>query len=692
MKKIILLLIASFCLTAIQAQEDFRKNPPAPGPAPKVKLGDTEEFKLDNGLRVIVVEDHKLPRVSFQLFVDVPLRQEKGQAGLASMAGQLLKTGTDNRSKAEIDEAVDFIGASFSTSSSGMFASALTKHKETLLDIMTDVLYNPTFPADEFDKLKKQTLSSLAFSKDDPNTIAGNVATVLRYGKDHPYGELTTEATVENITIDACKEYYNKYFIPNLSYLIIVGDITGGEAKEVAEEYFASWERKDLAKERFEDPERPEETEVAFVNKAGAVQSVLRITYPVELTPGSEYDMQANLLNRILGGGATGRLFQNLREDKGYTYGAYSTLSRDPHIGYFSASASVRNEVTDSAIAEFIAELKRIRNEEVGAEELKFAKAKLAGSFTRSLESPQSLASYALNTARYKMPEDYYSSYLQRLDKITAKNLKETAQKYIRPEEAYILVVGNKDEVVDDIKKFDADGQVDFYDVYGAKLQAVTAALPEGLDGQGVIARYIKALGGEEQLKAVNDLTMTMSGDVQGQPIEITNQQKDGKIAVTTKVAGNVMGQQIFDGSKGVVVQMGARQPFNEDQVEAMKLEALPFPELKYDEMNVTAELKGYDNVDGKKAYEVVVNYPNGTKVTEYFDAQTYLKIRSVQVQEAMGQSVTQTTDYAAYKEVDGIQFPHSVTISGLLPFPLKTSVESIEVNSGIDDAVFKVE
>jgi len=692
MKKIILLLIASFCLTAVQAQEDFRKNPPAPGPAPKVKLGDTEEFKLDNGLRVIVVEDHKLPRVSFQLFVDVPLRQEKGQAGLASMAGQLLKTGTDNRSKAEIDEAVDFIGASFSTSSSGMFASALTKHKETLLDLMTDVLYNPTFPADEFDKLKKQTLSSLAFSKDDPNTIAGNVATVLRYGKDHPYGELTTEATVENITIDACKEYYNKYFIPNLSYLIIVGDITGGEAKEVAEEYFASWERKDLAKERFEDPEHPEETEVAFVNKAGAVQSVLRITYPVELTPGSEYDMQANLLNRILGGGATGRLFQNLREDKGYTYGAYSTLSRDPHIGYFSASASVRNEVTDSAIAEFIAELKRIRNEEIGAEELKFAKAKLAGSFTRSLESPQSLASYALNTARYKMPEDYYSSYLQRLDKITAKNLKETAQKYIRPEEAYILVVGNKDEVVEDIKKFDADGQVDFYDVYGTRLQAVTAALPEGLDGQGVIARYIKALGGEEQLKAVNDLTMTMSGDVQGQPIEITNQQKDGKIAVTTKVAGNVMGQQIFDGSKGVVVQMGARQPFNEDQVEAMKLEALPFPELKYDEMNVTAELKGYDNVDGKKAYEVVVNYPNGTKVTEYFDAQTYLKIRSVQVQEAMGQSVTQTTDYAAYKEVDGIQFPHSVTISGLLPFPLKTSVESIEVNSGIDDAVFKVE
>jgi predicted Zn-dependent peptidase len=692
MKKIILFLIAIFCISSLSAQEDFRKTPPKPGAAPKVKLGETNQFTLDNGLKVIVVENHKLPRVSFQLFVDVPMFQEKGAAGMSSLAGQLLKTGTTNRTKAEIDETVDFIGASLSTSSSGVFASALAKHKETILELMTDVLFNPSFPAEEFDKIKKQTISGLALNKDNPDQIASNVATVLRFGKNHPYGELTTEASVENVTLDMCKEYYNKYFVPNLSYLVIVGDVTVKEAENIANKYFASWKGKDLFKERFDTPQPPEETEVAFVNKAGAVQSVINITYPVELKPGSSDDMKANLVNQILGGGATSRLFQNLREDKGYTYGAYSSLSQDPNIGYFAASASVRNEVTDSALTQFMYELDRIRTTDIDEDVLKNTKAKLAGSFIRSLERPQSLASYALNTIRYKMPDDYYANYLQRLEKITAKELKATAQKYIKPENAYIVVVGNKDEVVEKLKPFDADGQVDFYDVYGTKLQPVTAALPEGLDGQGVIARYIKALGGADKLATVNDLTIKMAGEIQGQPITITNQQKGGKMAVSTALAGNVMAQQIFDGKKGVVIQMGAKQPIDGKQAEAMKLQAQPFPELSYGKMGVAVELKGLDNVDGKKAYEVVITRKDGSKVTEYFDAQSYFKIRSVQTVEAMGQTITNTTDFAGYKEVEGIQFPHVVTVSGMLPIPLKTSVESIEINKSIDDAVFNVE
>jgi zinc protease len=323
---------------------------------------------------------------------------------------------------------------------------------------------------------------------------------------------------------------------------------------------------------------------------------------------------------------------------------------------------------------------------------LKNTKARLAGSFIRSLERPQSLASYALNTIRYKMPDDYYANYLQRLEKISAQDLKATAQKYIKPENAYIVVVGNKDEVVEKLKPFDADGQVDFYDVYGTKLQPITAALPEGLDGQGVIARYIKALGGADKLATVKDLTMKMAGEIQGQPITITNQQKNGKMAVSTALAGNVMAQQIFDGKKGVVIQMGAKQPIEGQQAEAMKLQALPFPELSYDEMGVTVELKGLDNVDDKKAYEVVITRKDGSKVTEYFDAQSYFKIRSVQTIEAMGQTITNTTDFAGYKEVEGIQFPHVMTVSGMLPIPLKTSVESIQINQGIDDAVFNVE
>ena len=189
MKLYNLILVLALCLgVSLNAQDDFRNAAPKAGPAPKIELGEYERFELDNGLQVIVVENHKLPRVSFQLFVDTPPIQEGEKTGASGLAGQLLGRGTTTKAKAEIDEAVDFIGASLNTSSTGIFAASLTKHKEKVLDLMVDVLYNPAFDEEEFKKVKTQTLSALAQSKDDPNAIASNVSQVIRYGKNHPYG------------------------------------------------------------------------------------------------------------------------------------------------------------------------------------------------------------------------------------------------------------------------------------------------------------------------------------------------------------------------------------------------------------------------------------------------------------------------------------------------------------------------
>src|SRR6056297_4150205 len=176
--------------------EDFRSSAPEPGPAPQLKMGDYTQVQLDNGLKIIVVENHKLPRVSFQLFVDTDPIVEGEEAGFVSMTGDLLSTGTENRTKAEIDESIDFIGANLSTSSRGAFGSCLTQHKRTLLDIMSDVVLNPAFPEDEFDKLKTQTLSGIASSKNNPDAIASNIRSQVNFGKDHPYGEFPTETTV----------------------------------------------------------------------------------------------------------------------------------------------------------------------------------------------------------------------------------------------------------------------------------------------------------------------------------------------------------------------------------------------------------------------------------------------------------------------------------------------------------------
>lgn len=693
MKKLVLIINLLFLVAITTQAQDFRKNPPTPGPAPKIELGTYQQYTLVNGLQVIVVENHKLPQVSFQLFVDVPPLKEGDYAGAESIAGQLLKTGTKTKSKAQIDEAVDFIGASLSTSASGVSGSSLTKHREKLLALMADVVLNPSFPSDEFDKLKKQTLSALALGKDDPNTIAQNVAQVLRNGKDHPYGELTTENTVENITLDQVKSFYQTYFKPNISYFIVTGDIIPADAKVLAEKYFGKWVKGTVTRPTVPMPSKPDSTKVAFVNKTGAVQSVINITYPVNLKPGPPNAIPARLTNTVLGSGGFGsRLLQNIREDKGYSYGAYSSLSPDQYVGSFSASASVRNEVTDSAVTQFLYEMNRMRTELVKPEDLRQFKNILTGSFARSLEQPGTIAQFALSTARYKLPKDYYETYLQKLSDVSAEEVLAMAKEYITPDQAYILVVGDKSAVADKLKPFDANGEIDYYDIYGNKIQMSSATVGADMTAAKVIDKYIEAIGGKEKLDAIHDFAMKMTASIQGMgSIETVIKRKSpNKLATSTTVGGMVMQEQKFDGTQGVTTQMGQKQKMEGKDLENLKSQASIFAETQYQNKGYELNLKGIEQVDGKNAYQVEVTTPTGEKSTEFYDVNTGLKIRSVQ--SVNDGAATLTTDFGDYKEVNGVKFPHTLTITGVAPFPIKNTVTSIEVNKGIDDAVFAVE
>jgi len=452
--------------------KDFRSQVPAPGPAPVIEIGTPEEFKLTNGLKVILVENHKVPRVSIQLSLDIPNIREKEFAGYISLAGDLLNKGTQNRSKGEIDEAVDFMGASMSTGAKGISGASLSKHFPSLLEIMADVLFYPAFPKEEFEKLKVQTLSSLAQAKEDPNSIASNVSQVLRYGKDHPYGEIVTEVSLENVTVEKCKEYYDNFFQPAYACLVVVGDISKMEAQPLLEEHFGKWKNSAPIGEAMRPPLplAPEKTTLDFVNKTDAVQSVIAITYPVELKPGGEDAIKSRVMNTLLGSFFQSRLNQNLRETNGYTYGARSRLSSDRLVGYFTAGASVRNEVTDSSIVEMLFELNRLRDELISQEELNMVKNVIAGSFARSLENPGTVASFALNTVRYNLPDDYYNTYLERLSKVSVEDVRAMARKYIKPDKAHILVVGDKTQVAEKLSRFSATGKVNYYDVYGTEV------------------------------------------------------------------------------------------------------------------------------------------------------------------------------------------------------------------------------
>ncbi len=681
-------------ITMQSTKETWRANAPKPGPARKVQMGNYNVFDLDNGLKVIVVENHKLPRVSYQVSLNNLALYEGDQAGYVSFAGSMLSRGTSSKSKADIDKMVDQLGASLSTSSNGVFGSALTKHQGTLLEVMSDVLLNPSFPKEEFEKVKTQTLSGLQSAKDDPNTIASNVVANVNYPKGHPYGEVQTEETVNRIELKKCKEYYDTYFKPNNAYLTIVGDITLAEAEANAVKYFGNWKQGKIPVLEYKQAMRPQEPRVAFANKDGAVQSVVKITYPIDMKPGSQDALHASVMNAILGGGIfLGRLMQNLREDKAFTYGARSSVNADRLAGSFSAGASVRTEVTDSSIVEFLYEMDRIATEPVSEKDLRLAKNSMAGAFARSLESPQSLARYAQNIVRYDLPEDHYDTYLERLDAVSIADVQNIAKKHITKDNANIVVVGNKDEIAEKLKVFDGNGQLDFYDAFGNIMEIPDVSLPEDITAISVIEKYIDRMGGKEKWQNVKTMASTYSMEVMGMKMNVDIMKKaPNKAAMKIGSEAMTMQEQKFDGERAFSAAGNNVQTVTEGPLfEQAKSMAVMFKHLDYTGEGYNLELKGLDNVNGESCYKIIVVNPSGKKTTEYYSVKSGLLMREVATEETMGQTMTVSQDFADYETIDGFPSPKKVTTSGMGPAPFVMELKSVKYNQEIDDAVFMI-
>ncbi len=679
-------IISIFTFYSADAQVD-RSQPPEPGPAPVIQIGEFESFEMDNGMTVIVVENRQVPVVSFQLSLDIDPVLEGEAKGYVSLAGSLLREGTTNRTKKEIDETIDFIGASLSTSSTGMFASSLTRHQETLLELMADILMNPSFPEEELERLMNQTRSGLATTRNDASSMVANVSRAVVYGPDHPYGEVTTEESLDNVDLDMIRQYYEDHFRPNVAYMVIVGDISLEEAREVTETHFGNWEPGDVPERTFPTPAPPEGRRVALADRSGAVQSLVTVTHPVELPPGHEDAIKAGVMNSILGGGAfSGRLMQNLREDKGYTYGARSSLSTDRLVGRFNARAEVRNAVTDSTVTEILYEMERMRQEPVEERSLELTKNFMTGSFARSLESPRTIANFALNTIRYDLPEDYYRTYLERLDEVSVEDVYEMANKYLNPDNAYIVVAGSKEEVMESLIPFSATGQVELYDAFGRPVEEQELRpAPEGYTAETVMEKYIEAIGGRERLENLEDIKQEMTGRLMGQEVQMTIYKKEPHFLLQeTSMGGMTLSQQLFDGDKGVVVSQMGRQEFSEgDEFEQFKMESAIIPELTYREFGIEKELLGIEVIDGQESYKVKATYPSGNTVRHYYCTDTGLKMKTV--------SAESSSTYDDYREVDGFVIPFSITQEAG-PQTIEVTVDNVEINQGLEEAIFVID
>lgn len=689
---IITIHISLFACFSALTQID-RTKPPEPGPAPEIQIGTYEAFTMDNGLQVFVVENHKLPRVAYSLVFDYDPIYEGEHAGYVGIAGSLIGTVTENRTKDELNEEVDFIGATLNAGASSVYAASLKKHNEKLLELMADVVLNSKFTQEELDKSKTRSLSSLKASLKDPDNLSSRLSRVVNYSSDHPYGEITTEESLESVDLEMCREFYETYYNPATAYLAVVGDITLDEVKPLLEKHFKHWEAKDKIEKKYDSPVAPEKTSVVIHDRPESVQSVIKVTYPIDLMIGSPEVMKANIMNVILGGG-TYRLFQNLRETHGWTYGAYSRINSDRLVGNFEAFTSVRNEVTDSAVVQILYEMDRLRNEPVPEEELNRVKNYISGNFALALEKPETVARFALNSAIYDLPDDYYKNYLKRVSEVDQAAVTHAANNYLKPDNAYIFVVGNADEISKPLSKI-TDEEIFYINENGNYYipEASTALMPDDISAQDIINDFIEAQGGEEKLNNINTMKMEMSMTMQGMNMQMVRYQRaPDKFAMIIKMQGNVVQRQVYDGEKGLSSGMQGRQEITGDDLKKLKLEATLNRELKYDKLGYEIELASIEDVDGKQAYKVIMTSPYGDKTIDYYDVKSGLKIKSEQTISSQMGTINQETYFDDYKEIEeGYIVPHTLT-QNLNGQTIEISVENVEINANIDDTIFEID
>ncbi|WP_299121701.1 insulinase family protein [uncultured Winogradskyella sp.] len=669
----------------VNAQID-RSKQPEPGPAPKITLEVPGEFELKNGIQVLVVENHKLPRVSYSLRIDNKPITEGKKAGVSSILAAMLGNGTTNIPKDEFNDEIDFLGANLNFGAQGGFASSLSKYSDRIIELMADAAINPLLTKEEFEKEKEKLLENLKSQEKSVDAVAGRVGGALSYGVNHPRGEFTSEETVNNIEFADVLAFYEKYFNPNNAYIVVVGDVEISDVKKQLKKHFGKWEKAAGVEITLPDPQpNAQYTQINFVDMPNAVQSNISLTNNVNLKMNDEDYHSVLIANKILGGGFGSYLNMNLREEHGYTYGARSSVGTSRwNASRFTAGAAVRNAVTDSAVVETLKEIKRIKTEPVEAEKLANAKAKYVGDFVLALERPQTIANYALNIKLNDLPKDFYTTYLEKINAVSKEDVTRVANKYFKTENARIVVVGKGSEVLENLEKTGIP--IKYFDPYAKPTDkpVFSKPLPDGLTAEKVIKNYVTAVGGEENLRKINTTLTNAEVTIQGAPFKpkaIMKQMSPNKFSMEMVAEGmGTLFKQSFDGETGYQEQQGRKVPMDEKDISSRKAEKGLFSELFMEASSI--ELESMTTIDGTDVYKI--KFTKDEKETyRYYDVETGYLVRTEATTEAGGQTITTVTDYSNYKEVDGVMMPYTMKIvNGPQVITLETT--DVKVNEGV--------
>src|SRR6266542_1847300 len=557
----------------MSTQEDFLKQPPPPLPSRPIKLPAAHETILPNGLVVVVVEDSRLPLVSYRLALRTGDAHDPSELpGLMDMLTGLLTEGTESRTSREIADEVARLGATLHAGANSDYttvaASSLATFSDNILELIADVALRPVFPSNEVELAKQNTKESLKQQRAQPSFLASEMAARVMFGQ-HPYHiTAPTPGSIDATTRKRLVEFHRATFVANNAVLIVAGDVQQDSILEKVQSLFANWQPGDVpgADDLPAPPQRTSRS-AYIVDRTGSAQANIVIANDGITRTSPDY-FPMLVMHTVLGANASSRLFMNLREEKGYTYGAYSSLDARRTAGTFRATAEVRTPVTGDSLNEFFYELNRIRKEPVSEKEIADAKSYLTGVFPIRLETQEGLIDQLVQIKMFDLPEDYLEIYRSQIQAVTITQVQEVATKYVRPDEAAIFIVGDGAQVLDQVRPYTEE--IEFYNTAGRNKDKPTIAAysPEAAAalagnwslliepplGQSIPAtlmlrniekgfsgKVTSEMGNGELLSATFDgeaFAGTISFDIAGHTMEaqiegeVTNEQMEGSISL----------------------------------------------------------------------------------------------------------------------------------------------------------------
>jgi predicted Zn-dependent peptidase len=664
------------------AQQFDPNQKPAPGPVPKALFPPFTETKLKNGVRVIIVEDHKQPMVWLRAAILSGTASDGRYQGASSAVAALLDAGTTSRSKDEIARKLDFFGASVGAAADAdaldVFTSSMKKDLNEVLPLFADVIMNPTFPAAEVDKYIDEQISGLTAEKKSSAWPGRMLGRKIIYG-EHPYGQIPSEEMYKSLSSELLNAWHDNNFVANNAIIAVVGDIKKNEIVPLLEKHFGKWKSGTVTEPVFPALQPVSGTPVYLIHRPGSVQSTVRLQQLGLRRNDPAYDPAGFLAAIFAGNGSIGfqnRLFQNIREKHAYTYtpGGSLTASIDP--GVIVAVAEVRNAVTDSALEQMLYEYRRLSNEPVNTSELTSAKSIVVGNYLMSLADPGMTAQRAIEIAKYNLPKNYFTTLASRINAMSSAELQNVARQVYPPNNVAIIVTGDMDQIKTKLDRF---GNVQVYDLDLMPLKAQSYA-----PADKSLEQVIQLLHDRMGAKALAQVT---SREVKGKmTIEVPGQTITGDLIVIQATPNNQLERVVIpqfgtieQGTNGTIAWQAQGPQFQvmEGPEATNYVEGALFnEELQLMTPQRQAKLLGMQTVNGTNTYVLDVSTPSGSRKTWYIDQQGEF-VRRIEVMEGGEQTLT----FSDFREVGGVRYPFKTKIEG----PQNMTMEITEIKHNVD-------